>query len=91
MNLKAEALLETMENVKPGKYISWPVYDGDNIVDAKSVEDYVTVFFKTGDVMPIPFPGLGLNIQSVQTEYAGDEGHHKVVIEALVVKLKEGK
>lgn len=86
--LKSSVLLNTIQNLKPGEHITWPVYDGDDIQDAKILENYVTTFFKTGDIMPIPVFNLGLNIHSIQTEY--DDGHHtyKVIIEGLVVKPK---
>ena len=86
--LKASSILDVVSNIKPGKHITWPVYDGDDILDAKSMEDYVTMFFKTGDIMPIPIFNLGLNIHSVQTEYNDELHTHKVIIEGLVVKPK---
>lgn len=86
---KAEALLSTIENVVPGTSISWKVYDGKNAKDAKTVENYVTVFFKTGNLMPIPVLDLGLDIHSVQTEY--DDGKHTYVvqIEGIVNNFKK--
>ena len=86
--LKAEMLLNLISDIKPGKQITWPVYDGNNILEAKTVENYVTTFFQTGSKMPIPVLNLGLDIHSVETEY--DDGVHtyRVVIEGFVTKLK---
>jgi hypothetical protein len=89
--LKAEELLTAIENVVPGKSISWPVYDGKNIKDAKTVQDYVVVFFKTGMLMPIPVFDVGLDIQSVQTEYDDDKHTYLVVIEGIVTNFKKEK
>ncbi len=84
--LKAEMLLNLISDINPGKYITWPIYDGDNILDAKTVEDYVTTFFKTGSIMPIPILNLGLNIYVVQKEYDDEHHTYRVVIEGFVTK-----
>jgi len=98
--LKAESILKDdipickelstlASKLKPGQYITWPVYYGDDILDAKKIEDYVNGFFKTGTIIPIPVLNLGLNVYAVQAEY--DDGHstHKVVIEGFITKIKE--
>jgi len=83
--LISASILDPTSNLNHRKYIVWSVYNGDDILDAKSVADYVTTFFKTGEVMPIPIFNLGLNIHSVQTEYNDELGVHKVIIEGIVV------
>jgi hypothetical protein len=86
---KAEKLLNLIEDVTPGKYVTWPAYDGTDILDAKTVEDYVTPFFKTGSLMPIPILNLGLNVYIVQTEYNDDLQTYKVIVEGVIMKLKK--
>jgi len=87
--LKAESIFNLFSELKPGQYITWPVYDGTDILEAKSMEEYVNTFFKTGTLMPIPVLNLGLDIYSVQAEY--DDGHatHKVVIEGFITKPRK--
>jgi hypothetical protein len=84
--LKAESLLSLISDVKPGKYITWPIYDGNEVLDAKTVEDYVTVFFKTGSIMPIPVLNLGLDIHAMATDYDDDHNRYKITIEGFVTK-----
>lgn len=72
--------------LKPGEGVEWTVYDGDNILDAKSIEDYVNGFFRSGNMMPIPGFNFKLDIHSVQTEYEDENGIHRVVIEGIVRK-----
>ena len=90
---KAEKLLAVIDNLKPGQNIVWPVYDGADITDAKTVENYVTAFFRSGDLMPIPKVKLGLNVRSVQTEHYESNliDRYSVTIEGLVTKFKEGE
>lgn len=85
--LKAEVLLKFISDIKPGQYISWPIYVGDDIQEAKSLENYVTPFFKTGSKMPIPVFNLGLDIHSVESEY--DDKHHayRVTVEGFITTL----
>jgi hypothetical protein len=68
IKLKAEALSNLLDNLKPGKAISWPIYEGNNILDARKMENHVTPFFRTGMPMPIPIPvpNLGLDIHSIE-------------------------
>jgi len=89
--LKAEALLNALSNIMPGKSITWPVYAGDDVSDAKIVENYVTGFFKTGSLMPIPVLNLGLDIHSVKTEYNDYFHTYLIVIEGVVIKLEGDK
>lgn len=97
--LKAESILKDgipickelsniISELKPGQCITWPVYDGDDVLAAKKVESYVTAFFKTGEVMPIPILTLGLNIHTVQTEYDDERHIYKVIIEGFLIKPK---
>ena len=86
--LKAETLLSIVSNIVPGKHIIWPVYDGEDILDAKMIEEYVTSYFRTGNIMPIPNMNLGLNIDSVEIEYDGAHSNHRIVIKGLVVPKK---
>jgi len=46
--LKAESLFNLFSRITPGKRITWPIYDGKDPLEAKTVENYVTPFFKTG-------------------------------------------
>jgi len=86
---KAEKLLSIISDIEPGKSISWPAYDGDNILDANTMEGYVMAFFKSGELMPIPFAkGLGLNIFTVRTEQDVQRQKYLVIIEGTVTKLK---
>jgi hypothetical protein len=89
--LKAPICLElqkVISEIKPGKSITWPVYNGKDVLDAKTVEDYVTVFFKTGDLMPIPVvKDLGLNIHGVTIDHDDDNHNYLVTIEGVVMKL----
>jgi hypothetical protein len=91
IKLKAEALSNLLDNLKPGKAISWPIYEGNNILDARKMENHVTPFFRTGMPMPIPIPvpNLGLDIHSIETGYDDKIGRHKVIIEGIVVKMKK--
>ena len=86
---KAESLLAVIADITPGKYISWPVYDGKDPLDAKTVQDYVTAFFRTATLMPIPLVKLGLDIHSVQTEYDDQKHHYLITLEGTVRKFKE--
>lgn len=88
--LKAEALLKFVSDVKPGKYITWPVYDGEDILEAKEIEEYLNTFFKTGIHMPFPPPyNLCLDIYSVEVVYDDVKHTHKIIIEGFVMKRKE--
>ena len=87
--LKAEALLNVINEIKPGNAIHWPVYNGNDILEAKSIEDYVTVFFKNGDLMPIPNMIFGLNVFSVETCFDDSNNTYKVVIEGIVTEWKQ--
>lgn len=89
MMLKAEQLLNLIDDVKPGKFITWPIYTGDDIEDAKTVESYVNGFFMTGVLMPIPIANLGLDIISVNVEYDDLKNLHIITIEGRVCKFKE--
>lgn len=86
--LKAEFLLNVLSDLKPGKGIKWPVYNGYDISEAKTVEDHVNVFFKTGNIMPIPVTNLGLNISSVQTEFDDYNNSYRVIIEGIVTRFE---
>lgn len=92
---KAESLLKVISDVTPRKHITWPVYEGNDILEAKTVEDYVTTFFKTGEYMPFPPPiseKICLNVMAVQTEYTYNAKKknvkHRVIIKGLVMKKK---
>lgn len=87
--LKAESLFNLFSEVTPGKHITWPIYDGKDPLEAKTVENYVTPFFKTGSRMPIPILNLGLDIFIVQTEYDDKLNTYKVIVEGVVVKPKK--
>jgi len=87
---KAESLLAAISNLVPGKSIMWPVYDGKDLLEAKTVQDYVEIFFRTGNLMPVHVvPNLGLNILSVQTEYDDQNHHHRIILEGIVTILKK--
>lgn len=87
--LKAEQLLNLIDDVKPGKFITWPIYTGDDIEDAKTVESYVTGFLMTGVPMPIPVVKLGIDIISVDVQYNDRTNMHTITIEGEVCKFKE--
>ena len=91
--LKAETLLNAVKikdyissNITSGTYIVWPLYNGKNILTARKIENYVTTFFKSGTKMPIPSLDLGLDIESIETEYDDKHNNHCVVIKGFVVK-----
>lgn len=92
--LKAETISNILAEIKPRKAITWPVYNGDNILEAKEIEEYVSTFFRTGTILPIPFPvpsnnvNLGLNIYSVEVSYDDEHHTHKIVLEGVIVKMK---
>lgn len=87
--LKAEQLLNLIDNVKPGAYVTWPIYTGKRIEDAKTVENYVEGFFKTGELIPIPVIKLGVNIISVDVKYDDFRNIHEIIIFGEVCKFKE--
>ena len=89
---KAEKLLTVINTVKPQTHITWPVYNGTDPIDAKTVQDYVTAFFKTAMLMPIPLVNLGLDICSIKTEYDDQTNHYLVIIDGTVRNfIKEEK
>lgn len=87
---KAEKLMKILSDTEPGKSISWPVYDGNNVLEAVAMESYVTAFFKSGELMPMPFiKDCGLNVFSVRTEQDVQRKKYLVIVEGIVTKLKE--
>jgi hypothetical protein len=87
--IKAKVLMDAISNIKPGKTISWTIYRGNDIEEVEALKNYVTAFFKTGTLMPIPVVKLGLDIRSVQTEYDDNDHSHLIIIEGVVQKLPE--
>lgn len=89
MELKAENLLTAISNLKPRQAISWPVYNGMDPLEAKTVQSYVEAFFRTATLMPIPLVKLGLDIHSVQTEYDDKKHTYLIVLEGVVREFLE--
>ena len=89
MELKAETLLTAISNLKPRQAISWPVYNGADPLEAKTVQSYVEAFFRTATLMPIPIVKLGLDIHSVQTEYDDQKHHYLIILEGVVREFLE--
>ena len=86
---KAESLLATISNLKPRQVISWPVYNGSDPIEAKTVQSYVEGFFHTANLMPIPVVNLGLDILSVETEFDDQKHNYFILLEGTVRKFKE--
>lgn len=87
--IKAMQVLSQAEVLKKGQGVSWTIYDGEDILDARAVENYVNSFFKTGCPMPIPVPApyasRRIDILSVETTYNDSNKSHKVVIEGEII------
>ena len=90
MELKAENLLAAISNLKPRQAISWPVYNGTDPLEAKTVQSYVEAFFRTATLMPMPIAKLGLDIHSVQTEYDDQKHTYLIVLEGVVREFLDG-
>ena len=87
MELKAENLLAAISNLKPRQAISWPVYNGTDPLEAKTVQSYVEAFFRTATLMPIPLAKLGLDIHSVETEFDDQAHTYSITVEGMVRKF----
>lgn len=86
---KADQILVTIEEtIKIGRKISWVIYRGSSVVEAKSIENYINGFFKTGNLMPIHFKDFGLDILTVNVEYDNIEKTTIISVEGIVQRLK---
>ena len=84
---KAEALLSHIESVKVNSPITWKIYEGNDPLDAKTVQSYVEGFFQTANLMPIPVVNLGLDILSVETEFDDQAHTYSITVEGMVRKF----
>ncbi len=94
---KAEKLLQALDvtnAIVPEQAITWKVYEGDSLVDSKTIYDYAIAFHKTGELMPIPKANLGLDIYTLtyitydETEDT-EQKQYEVKIEGIVRKFKD--
>lgn len=84
---KAEELLSHIESVKVNSAITWKIYEGNDPLDAKTVQSYVEGFFHTANLMPLPMVHLGLDILSVETKF-DDQAHiYSITVEGMVRKF----
>lgn len=79
--IKAMKVMAAKDLMYHGSAIVWPVYDGDNAIEAKQMHDYIQGFFVSGELMPVPGYTLRLNVLSLETEYDEITKRHKVVAE----------
>ena len=84
---KAEDLLSHIESVKVNSAITWKIYEGNDPLDAKTVQSYVEGFFYTANLMPIPVVNLGLDILSVETEFDDQAHTYSITVEGMVRKF----
>lgn len=86
---KAEALLSHIEGVKVNSAIAWKIYEGNDPLDAKTVQSYVEGFFHTANLMPIPVVNLGLDILSVETAFDDQKHTYLIMLEGVVREFLE--
>ena len=89
---RAEKILELMDITKPGNALSMTMYDGNDILEAQTVETRMKVMCKTGEKIPLPLvTDLALDISCVQLENDSAGNAYRVIVEGVVVRLKEGE
>lgn len=94
--IKAEKLLEHLDLIKPGSNITFTLYRGYDILQAKLLENQIISFMKSGELLPFhrykPIPAaenLGLDILSYELVYNDDTREHMLTVNGTLKKLKE--
>lgn len=87
--IKAEKVLASIKLLRPGSGITWTIYEGNNILKAIDIENYVKSLFKSGSLFTIlSYPNKGIEILSFETEYDDIKNVHKLSIEGIVQEIK---
>ena len=94
--IRAEKLLEHLDLLKPGSNITFTLYRGYDILQAKLLENQIISFMKSGELLPfhryetIPAAeNLGLDILSYELAYDDDTREHTLTVDGTLKKLKE--
>ncbi len=94
--IKAEKLLNHLDLLKPGSNITFTLYRGYDILQARLLENQIISFMKTGELLPFhrykPIPAaenLGLDILSYELAYDDDTHEHTLTVDGTLKKLKE--